>query len=55
VTADIIEYRRDFLLRKLPDEPKQFLALHAHKLSVRNAARLAPLLRGMPVRCPIGR
>jgi len=55
VTADIIEYRRDFLLWKLLDKPKQFLALHTHKLSVRSAARLAPLLRGVPVTCPIVR
>ena len=55
VTADIIEHCRDFLLGKLLDEPKQFLALHAHKLSVRSAARLTPLLSGAPVACPIGR
>ena len=54
VTADIVEHCRDFLLGKLLDQPEQFLALHAHKPSVRSPDRLAPLLCGVPVTCPIG-
>jgi hypothetical protein len=30
VTADVIEHGRDFLFRKLLDQPEQLLALRAH-------------------------
>ena len=39
MTADVIEHRRDFLLRKLLDQPKQLLTLHAHDPSVRSKVR----------------
>jgi hypothetical protein len=41
MTADVIKYRRDFLLGKLLDQPKQLLTLHAHDPSVRSKAQRA--------------
>src|ERR1700730_3114336 len=39
MAADIIEHRRDFLLREVLDQPEQFLPLHAHEPSVRSHRR----------------
>jgi hypothetical protein len=35
VTTDVVQHGRDCLLGQLLDQPEQFIALHAHELSVR--------------------
>jgi hypothetical protein len=55
MTTDIVQYRRDFLLRKLLNQPEQLLTLRAHGFSVRTGICAAPLSHGVPVACPIGR
>jgi hypothetical protein len=35
VTTDVVQRGRDCLLGQLLDQPEQFIALHAHELSVR--------------------
>jgi hypothetical protein len=51
MTTNVIEHDRHFILWQLLHQPKQFLPLHAHALSVR---KLIPRTR-VPVACPIGR
>jgi hypothetical protein len=41
MTADVIEHRRDFLFRKLLDQPEQLLSLRAHDSSVSGKVRRA--------------
>jgi hypothetical protein len=54
VTADIVQYRRDSLVRKLLNQPEQLLTLRAHGFSVRiviarpgDRTRSGPLARGV--------
>jgi hypothetical protein len=53
VAADIVQHGRDFLFRKLPDQPKQLITLHTHEPIV----RIAGVRRGdqQRARCVPGR